>query len=326
MPHSIRAFAIVGMLLAGALASRRTMAQETITFPRDTKFVLQLNLQSLQDTEFGHWLFDVVRQKITEELSQQGKNGEGPSLEKINDILGFDPFEEVQQITLAADDYEHPERSMCAIVQMKETTGNLEGLMLALPDYQVDDYRNHRVHSALKDHGHDMKVFAVIHDSHSHGKRLVISPNRSSVEMVIDQMDGRSRSRREGGRGLAGDAILNLQVVDIPAEMLDDGPPANIARILKQLTLQVRDAEDDLEVVISIAAQNAEQTEQLRQMTQGLLAVLELARSIETDDENLQTVMELVDGLESRQDGDAMEVALRVNSDKLIELIEKEMD
>jgi hypothetical protein len=313
------------LILGGTLGSSAIKAQEAISFPDGTKFVLQLDLGALRKTEFGERLFELVREKLVNELAEESGKGEAPSMEKINDVLGFDPFEEIQRITISACDYENPEESLCAIIQMRESTGNLEGLMLALPGYDSDQYRDHQVHSASPDD--DVEVYGVIHKGRSRGKRIVVSSDRSTLEMLIDQLDGRSRNRKKGTTPVeTAGAIMYLRALEIPAEMMDDGPHANVARILKHLSLQIKEADEDLEVVITLAAQKPEQAEQLRQMTQGLVALLELAHSLEPDDEDLQAMMELVDRFETSQDGEFVSVSASLSSDKLLELIEQEIE
>ena len=82
---------------------------------------------------------------------------------------------------------------------------------------------------------------------------------------------------------------------------------------------------DDLDVEIKFTAQKSEQTEQLRQMMQGLVAMFELAASLEPDDKDLQQFMELAHDVETSRDGNAIRLSVKLDSDKLMELIEQEL-
>ena len=320
MPGKIRT-RILGFLVFWAILPAQVRAED-IPLPGDAKFVLQLDLSALQDTEFGQRLFDMIRDKVADELSRESKHGDAPSLDKINDVLGFDPFEEIRQITLAASDYEHPEESLCAIVSMKGTTGNLEGLMLALPGYDSDEYRGHQVHSATPED--DVRVFGAIHEGRSRGKSFVFSSDRDTVESLLDYLDGRGKRRAKSASAPKG--ILSLEVLEFPTELIEDGPHANVARLLKDFSVHVTEEDDDLAMEMRLATQDPEQTEQLHQMMKGLVAMVELAQSLEPDDKDLQEFMDLTKRLETDYDDDAVTVSISLSTGKLMELIKEELE
>ena len=81
MQRSIGTLCISCLVLSGALVSSPVRAEDKVSLPRDTKFVLQLDLNALHDTEFGSRLFDLAKQTLVSELANESKGDEGPSLE-----------------------------------------------------------------------------------------------------------------------------------------------------------------------------------------------------------------------------------------------------
>ncbi len=161
-----------------AVFSANLNAQSSISVPSDSKFVLQVDLQALKSSKVGSSLFEMAKKAAMEEV---GKNidSKDVSTEKIKEVLGMDPFEEIQGIVICASDYEKPEKSLLGMVRLKKTTGNIEGLLLALPGYEKSEHRNYEIHAASP--GEDAKVFGAIHKNAAGNKTLILGANKSSV-------------------------------------------------------------------------------------------------------------------------------------------------
>jgi hypothetical protein len=117
---------------------------------------------------------------------------EGLSFEKIKEMLGFDPFQEIHGITISASDYEHPERSLVACVQLQKTIGNLEGLLLGLPGYEAKEYGKHQLYSVAPER--DLRVFGAVHTGAQGDKTIVLSVKHEAVTNLLDQLDGKPAS------------------------------------------------------------------------------------------------------------------------------------
>lgn len=327
----------VGILLITALGMGGNFARadetQSIGVPSDTKFVLEIDLQEFQRTDLGERFLELAKQEVIKEIGEKHHQGDDddrrkePDFEQIDKMLGFDPFTDIQGVRISASDYEHPEKSLIALVRMKETTGNLEGLLLSLPEYEVTDYRKYRVHSACPDG--DLQLHVAIHTDRSGSKTIVLAPRRSAVEMLLDQLDGHS-SRNDEMESISldsrQDGILQLQILDFPDEMLGEGPQANVAKILKHLTLRLNEDDDDVSLALGLTAKDGPQAEQILQMSQGLIAMINFAKSADPDDEDLQKFSELVQELRATRDGDEVQVELSVDSDELMKLIEEELN
>jgi hypothetical protein len=297
----------------------------TVSVPADTKFVLQLNLQAFRQTALGERLFAMAKKKAMEEWGDS-EEGKGPSLEKLQEVLGFDPFEEIQTVMVGASDYEHPEKSLVASVSLRKTTGNLEGLLLALPGYQAEEFGAYQIHTARPEP--DMPVFGAIHTNREGNKTVLVSANREAVVNLLNGLDGKpgGESFKQIKLSADGQPLLALQVLELPKEIAKEGPQANVAKILQALSLQISQSEGNVDVDMSLTAGNEKQAEQLRQMAEGLVALIEVAQSADPEDEDLKRLQRLIQDVKATQAGSALQVRLSVKADELTRLIEEELD
>lgn len=324
----LRTVWLAGVVLAlgGWLNAATAKEGQEFRVPADTKFVLRLDLQAFRQTAFGERLFEMIRRKAVAELSKHAKGDKTDILEKVNEMLGFDPFEEIRGITIAASDYKQPEKSLVAMIQMGESTGNLEGLLLGLPGYSTEEYGKHQIYSATPDK--HQTIFGSIFTDKSGQKTVMLATRREAVVGLLDQLDDRVRDQGDYQTvtvDTEGSEILYLRILQLPAEMLDEGPPANVAKIVEGVTLRVGDAEGDLKAHMSLTAKTESQADQLRQMTQGLIAMLDLAQTADPDDEDLRKIKRFVNELTSDREGREVDVRLTVSSEELAKVLEHEL-
>ncbi len=300
-------------------------AQTSISVPSDSKFVLQIDLQALKSSKVGSSLFEMAKKAAMEEV---GKNidSKDVSTEKIKEFLGMDPFEEIQGIVVCASDYEKPEKSLLGMVRLKKTTGNIEGLLLALPGYEKSEHRNYEIHTASP--GEDAKVFGAIHKSAAGNKTLILGANKSSVTGLLDGLDAKSiETKSLKSVDLSSDrkVIAHMQILEIPTEKLGKGPQANIAALLSSLVVSVSEEEDELEVRAALQAGTEKKAEQIRQSVQGLGAMVELFASMDSQDDDVKNVLKFIKKIRVTQDGTSVSVRARVPSEEIAEMIKKEM-
>jgi hypothetical protein len=315
------------VLAAGGLNSTSNADDLTVSVPGNTKFVLQLDLQALRATAFGGKLLEVTRKKATQELSGGNAGGKAaPNFDKIQEMLGFDPFGEIQGIIVSASDYERPEKSLVVSVRMRKTTGNLEGLIVGLPGYAATDYGKYRIHSAAPEK--DMPVFGAIHTDGKGDKTVVLSSQRDAVTHLLDHLDGKpagDASFKKIKLAAEGKPLLALEILELPADVIGDGPHANVARLLHGLSLRISESKGNLDIGLSLTAGAEQQAEQLRQMAQGLIAMLDFAQSANPDDEDLKKVQRLAHDIKAARDGSSLKISLSVPADELTRFIEGEL-
>jgi hypothetical protein len=295
---------------------------EEVSVPADTKFVVRLDLHAIHGIALGGKLIEMVKQQAMKDLG--GK--EGPSLEKIKEMLGFDPFQEIHGITVSASDYEHPEQSLVASIRLQKTTGNLEGLLLGLPGYEAKEHGKHAMYSVAPDG--DMRVFGAVHTGAQGDKTIVLSVKQEAVTNLLDQLDGKppSGSAFKKISDADGKPLVRLDVFELPKDVLDeDGPQANIVKLLRKISLQISESGANLDVGVSLTTDTEKQAEQLRQMAQGLIAALDIAQSIDPEEEELKKIRQIAPDIKATRDGSTTKINFSVSGQELMKVIEEEL-
>jgi len=323
----LRTALAIALLLLGSLSAPVAQAEEaTYRLPSDTAFILNLDLQAVRKSEVGGRLLGVVVDKAIEKIAEKGNTDREAALKQVEQILGFNPLEEVKSITLSAADYEEPEKSLIAVVQLGKTTGNLEGLLLGLPEYAVADYEGQQIHSAAPEDGQTLYVAFVTEESGD--RRILFSAQRETVTNLLDQAAGKSA---------AGDAatdftveqndnrLLSLKVNKLPADAVEEGPPANIAKILKDASLGIDEADGRIGVNVALAAATEEQAEQLRQMAQGSIAMIQFAQTANPEDQDLKKISGMVKDAVASRDGTTVKVNVQLPAAEVAAMIDEKL-
>jgi hypothetical protein len=309
------------------LISSGSKAQDTVVVPGDSKFVLQVDLQAMRSSKVGGPLFEMATKAAIEEMGK-GDKGDGLSLEKIKEFIGFDPLTEVQGIVVCASEFEKPEKSLLGMVRLKKTTGNIEGLLLGLPGYEKSDHRDYEIHSATP--GDEGKVFGSIHKDKSGNNTLIIGAQKESVTQLLDSLDKVREDKSLKTVTLDSDrkVLASIQLLEIPTKELGKGPQANIANLLTSLVLSIQEDADDLEIRGAMQAATEKQADKIKQSFQGLAALLELFASMDdeaSEDPEMKQVIEFVKQIKVTQEGSSVKVRLRLPSSQISEMIQKEL-
>ena len=310
----------VSVLAGLAIAQQQRSAPKMPAHvPVNSKFCIQIDLNAVKQTKLGAMLFSLAKKKAIEELGKEG--GDEAGLAKLTEMLGMDPFEEIQSITLSSAEFEDPEKSMLAIVQLKKTSGNLEGLALGLPEYEASDYKKTQIHSAAPDK--NMRVYGAIHGKEDQNKTIVLSPNKSSIESVLDALDSAPKTSTDSS---SKSPLVRLQLFEIPQDKIGEGPQANIAKIVKTVLLEVEDADEDISFTAMMTTDTEKQAEQVRQMAQGVIAMIDFAQSMDSDDEDLKKIREMLVGLKATREGSDVQVGLTLKAAKIAASLAEELD
>ena len=153
----------------------------------DTKFALQIDLSQFRETTIGSKLVDYTHRLASEQIDEE----EGELMAKLEESLGFNPFDEVRTLTILGNSYESPDENpenLRAIVRLGKTTGNLEGLMLAVPGYDSEEVDGVEIHSINMD---DVSLFVAIHEDRRDNKTLVACTSQAQVLHVLETLDCR---------------------------------------------------------------------------------------------------------------------------------------
>jgi hypothetical protein len=114
-------------------------------------------------------------------------------------------------------------------------------------------------------------------------------------------------------------------VIKLPKEALEEGPPANIAKLLKDASLTIDEADGKVGLNVSLTADNEEQAEQLRQMAQGSIAMVQFAASANPDDEKLKKLSGLIKDAVASRDASTVKISVQIPSTELGAMIDEKL-
>lgn len=291
-----------------AFTSQYSLAQENTS-----DLQVQIDVGQLKASKLGSQLIDFAKSQAQEEM------GDKLNWEDVQKSLGFDPIEEITSINVATS-FESPDTSAVVSVNFKNTTGNLEGLMLATPNYETTKIDNHTVHSADLD---GKRIYAVIVSNPQGGKTAHLSLNQSNIKQILDSKTTQTLSSSDL---IQKGKIVQVNVKDFPVQMLGDGPHTNIVKLIKGLNLAAGETSNDFEIDLNITVVDEERAEQIRQVAEGLMGALSLATSMDNEDQDLAKIKDIVKSLNAKRSGDKVNVNLVVDGDQVTQAIANELN
>jgi hypothetical protein len=301
-------------ILALCIPSSNIIAQEakTIELPAETKMVAHLDLEAMKNSAFGKKFIDLVLERIIDEIGDRA-GVDIPEMDEVVNLIGFNPLEEIQTITISATDFEKPETGVLGVVAMKKTVGKMEELLPGLPNYELKTIGEQKVHSISPD-GNIRVLLAVPTDSDGN-RTLIASANE---ELLTGQLQRFGNSSSAGAENFSYTPtpgnLLDVRVSEIPTEGLGEGPQTIIAAMLEEVQLQLTEDSDVLKVVVDLKANSQENADQLNQMLQGLVPMLQDAISEFSQDLNV------------KREGELVTMSISMNSEKVVELIDQQFD
>ena len=291
--------------------------QELLKLPEKAKFFVHVNIDSFRKTELGARLFEMARAEAMVELDDKKAD-----LEKLRETLGFDPFTDLDAVTMVGSDFDKPELQTHLIIKLKKTTGNVEGLIATLPDYDSSEYGDHIIHSARPDE--NKRLFAAIHTDRRDAKRIVVAPAESQVEDLLDMLDGRNDDRKSVELDTRNGQFVHIELLEMPdAKLVGRGPQANITKMMKGLALKVASDDGELKLTVRMDTTEERQAKQIRQMVQGASAMLQMVNN--ESDEDFARAQRILDELKVRRDGKTVRIELKIPEQDLVDLVEHEM-
>lgn len=307
------------LLLLAPLAGPAT-AQSVISVPEDVKFVVQVDIASFRKTNLGEKLL-----QLTKDMAAQELEGDADELmAKLTESLGFNPLEEIRTLTLMGTSYEEPTDDLRLAIQMGKTAGNIEGLLLALPGYTAEEKDGHTIHSVEMD---DMRVYAAFQTAADGNKSIVASTKQSDVLEILSATEGRTAGKsRQISWVVPVGTFAQLQIIEFPSDVLEEGPPANIIKMLKEVSLTLGESKDDFVVDLLLTTIDEKRAEQLQQLIQGLKAMVSLFKDEIGDDEQAIAAMSMAEGVTVERMGTDVTVQASVPQQAIIKLLREEMD
>lgn len=291
--------------------------EREVTVPEGSKFFLHLDLRAFQQTRLGGRLFEMARREAMRELDKGDKHNE---FEKMKEMLGFDPFDELDSLTVVGLSLEEPQKRVQLVLTFKKTTGNLEELARDLPGHNSTEYEGHTIHSAQDDDDH--RIFAAIHADRNGRKRMVAARSLNDVRKMLDTLDGVSRSESKAVKlALKDSSLVHIELLEMPKA--PRGPHAMAAKMLERVSLKIASVDNDMQMSLTLRTAKEKDAQRVRQMVQGLIA---MAQMIEDADDELKQAQEFLEQIEVKRKGREVRIRIAVPEADLIDMIEQEMD
>lgn len=313
----MRFSSLTSLLLLGLLSSNSFAQTDSAPVESNAKFVVQVNMDAVRNSDLGSKLLAMAADEASRAIVDE--TGTEAGLDKIAEILGFDPLKEIHSLTIIGDDYEDPRPQL--VLSLGKTTGNLEGMALGLPEYKAIEYGDHTIHTAAPG---DESAFAAIHTDEKGMKQIVAATTSAEVKSMLDQMD--NDQQHHPLLSLAdNDAFIHIRLLEIPTDEIGDGPQQNIAKLLKDLVITVADHSGDFELNVQLTTENKKQAQQIQQMAQGLIAMFSFIQMDEHDEE-MEKLQQILKGMKSKRNDTNVQLSVHIPTDDVIQFLREEAD
>lgn len=301
----------LSLFLLSGIAFTPALAAKPDSSESDAKFIVQVDLQSFRATRLGSKILDSVQAMVSEQIK------EGDAEQKVEEALGFDPIEEIQSIVIRGSSFESPEEGLEFVVQLDETTGNLEGLMLALPGYEEQEVDGHTVYSFGEG---DMQGVATISETKRGKKAVLAATSEARLMGLLGDSKSWSVNNLEKGE------FLNVQILELPDEVYQQEQAANVAKMLKSILVNVGQYGDEIQLSCTLTAQKNKQAEQIQQLAQGAKAFVSLFKDEIGSDEDAQMILSLLNAVEVDRDENEVTIQAHLPEKMVVDFLREEAD
>ena len=312
----ITAFAIV--FASGPLASARDWTAEK---EGDPVVAVHVDVGAFANSEVGQLLLEAGTKIAAGEMEKDPDE----VMDAVIKSLGFNPFEQDAKLTARISDLEEPLDGLQLTLQLKNTTGNLEGFLLAAPGYRSGKHGDQTIHTVDLD-GEEVSIG--FHTSGSGTKRIVAA---SSHEIVTDAMDALEKPNASADNEwkMPDNQFIHVQLMSLPEELSEEPPISGIAQLLRESSLSLGEIDEDLQFKITLVAKEKEKAVQLQQLAQGVVAMASLFKEEireELDDEGAESVLGILDQITIDREGTKVTVQSRIPRDTMIRFLREEAD
>ena len=196
---------------------------------------------------------------------------------KFAEAIGLDPRTDIGEVVVFGDGFEESDATVVA--NLGQSTGNLEGWILAAPGYRSEDLdANTQLHSMTVENKNARAWFALPKHAQTGNYVLVGSLDQGrTVQLAKEVLAG---DPTPVPNPLTGNTILSFFVNDlsaVPMDIDENDPGAAIVRIIEQFGLNVASDDDQLSLVLELSASSAGKARQISQLLTGLKALVQLA-------------------------------------------------
>ena len=303
---------------AALLGGFAVAGQPSILVPADVKFSANVDVQRMKANPLGQQLIGGFQSGISASLSA---DPESASASEMIQALGFDPIAATQRITVLCSDFESPQQSVCVIIELQQTTGNLEGLMLTMPEYQSSIHRDYQIHSVVLDGD---RLYGAVHTGGDGTKRIVAGMSPQPVHQVLDHFDGQTGTDLSRRLPLATGHLVDVNVFEIPKAAIAEPPFSTAAEMVQTAAVTLSEQGSHFRASVVLNTHVDAQAEQLRQMIQGSVAMIQSMAQNGTDP-SLALVAGYLQSVDIQRSGTKVSVSVEIPQDMVAEQLSAAM-
>ncbi|XZE54090.1 hypothetical protein SH139x_000038 [Planctomycetaceae bacterium SH139] len=278
---------------------------------------MQIDLKGFAKSKIGGLLIQAGTQLAAAEMDKDPNE----AMSAVIEALGFDPLGQDARLAIDVLDIENPLNGLTAVLSLKNSTGNLEGLLLAVPGYKSLTHEDRVIHSLSPDGR--ASYFIAFANSPTGEKQIVAA---ASLEDLLEKL------RTQSGESVALPAgqFANIQLHSPPQEMIEETPLAALVDLLEATSVSIGEEGNHLVVRISLTANDEEKANQLQQLAQGVIAMVSLFKeeiSQELDDEETaKQVLSVIKQIKIQREGANVTVETRVPEQTIINFLREEAE
>lgn len=279
--------------------------------PDGTTWVLHLDLEQFRGSAIGGAL-----------LAELAQRKEGADLKKFSNVVGFDLEQNLLDATFFGKGIER--ESATIVVDVLGGTGNLEGLMLAAPEYQSQIEDGRTIHSfiAKDEERGDARMFVAMQPlpgagaGASNETRILAAYDVGVLHQALDQMAVEAEAPRKSEASPTEGSMLFLLVEEIdPAVLAASGGQSAVLRMIDGLSLDLSEAEERVRLTAQASVTDEPKAEQLRQLVQGLFAMAQLG---DMSQPGPRMVAEMAKRAAVKKDATVVSVSLDAGADEIL--------
>ena len=312
LKRSVIGVATMFVVMVAFCLSVTAQEASSIRLPAESKLVVKMDMEAMQKSGFGKKLIELVMDRVMEEVADQFGIAV-PDIDDVAGFIGFNPLDETRSMVLSASNFAKPQDGLLAVIAMKKTVGSMEAMLTSVPGYAVKTVGDYKIHSATPQG--DVQVHLAIHTCSEGNKTMVVATKEELVTQQLARMDGKGDSSLPSfDYQPCPGAMIDLHVLEIPADQLGDSPVTLIATMVQQISFHLIDDSQKLKISFDLIAQDDENAEQLDQMLQGLAPMLE------------GQVSGFVDGLKVNREGKTVSLSAGMDSKEVVHLLSDQFD
>ena len=307
-------FLTLVFLLCGSIANAQASPSDE---SGDGLATVQIDIGRFMKSEIGDTLVQAAAGLMAEEL---GKDSE-EALKAVKESIGFDPIEQELRAYITISNLDEPLKGMKLQAEFKNSTGNLEGLLLAAPKYGSMKHEGTTVHSVAVDD--ETSVFVAFPSAKSGKKRVIASNSKDAVTQTIDE-----GSTGELGWAVPEGQFLSIKLGAMPEEINEVPPLAALSSLLDHVAISIGEVEESLSIQLELHASEEEKAAQLQQLAQGAVAMVSLfsepIREELDDDETATSVLNAAEQMVVDREGTTVRVKLDLPMSIIMQFLKEE--